>query len=85
MNKPERSFRAGSVCVSVWNNEKTDPKGKTKEFKTVTFERSYKDKDDEWQKTNSFGINDIPKAITALGRAYEYLTLKEDVREELVV
>jgi len=33
----------------------------------------YRDKAGQWQGTNSLSINDLPKAITALQQAYEYL------------
>lgn len=80
MTKPEQKFRVGCVSATIWNNEaKKD--GKIKEFKTVSFERNYKDKDGDWQATSSLNINDLPKAMVVLGKAYEYLTLR-DAKEE---
>jgi len=40
-------------------------------------QRNYKDKEGRWAKANSFRVNDIPKAIVALQKAYENLTVKE--------
>ena len=37
MAKPEQKFRAGLISATVWNNEKDG-----KEFKTVSFEKNYK-------------------------------------------
>ena len=81
MNKPEQKFRVGNVSATIWKNEiKKD--GKIKEFKTVTFERIYKDKEDEWQTSNSLNVQDLPKAMTVLGKAYEYLSLKSETKEK---
>ncbi|MBW2987294.1 hypothetical protein KY336_01975 [Candidatus Woesearchaeota archaeon] len=74
--KPEQKFRVGNISATVWKNEaKRD--GKISQFKTVSFERNYKDKDDEWQTSNSMTVNDLPKAMVVLGKAYEFLALKQ--------
>ena len=36
-------------------------------------QRNYKDKEGNFKHTTSFGANDIPKAILALSKAYDYL------------
>ena len=74
MNKPETKFRAGTITATIWKNT-SQKGGEEKEYKTVTFERSYKDKSDEWKTTNSMMVSDLPKAMVVLGKAYEYLTL----------
>ncbi len=70
-SKPEH-VRVGSIEVAIWvnNNGKGD-------YQTVTMQRSYKDKDDKWAKTNTLRVNDIPTAILALEKAYEKIVLKE--------
>lgn len=73
-NLPEKKFKAGSVNCTLWVNRK---KEELKTFRTVTLERNYKDKNDNWQSTNSFRINDLPKAMLVLSKAYEYLVLKD--------
>jgi len=77
---PLKKFRAGAIVATIWNNE-TEKDGKKVDYKTVSFERSYKDKNDEWQTTNSLRINDLPKATLVLGKAFEFLSLNE-VEEE---
>jgi hypothetical protein len=52
--------------------------GRTVELPKVILEVRYKDKGGNWQGTNSLSINDIPKAILALQKSYEYLTEKKD-------
>jgi len=39
----------------------------------VVIEVRYKDKQDQWNGTNSLSLNDLPKAIQALQKAFEYL------------
>jgi len=74
MAKPIKKFSAGGVQVAVWENEGKEGK----QFYSVSIDRRYKDKNDEWKSTNSFKATDLPKAVLALNKAYEYLTLKDD-------
>jgi len=73
MSSPIKKFSAGGIQVAIWENEGKD--GRT--FNSVSFDRRYKDDKDEWKSTNSLKTNDIPKAIIALQKSYEYLVLKE--------
>lgn len=80
-NLPEKKFRAGAVAATIWSNEIVKDNKKIS-YKTISFERSYKDKEDVWKQTNSLRTTDIPKAMLVLGKAYEYLTLNSDEIEE---
>ena len=73
MNSPVKRFGAGAVQVAVWENDGKDGE----KFNTVSIQRNYKDKNDEWKSSSSMKISDIPKAILALQKTYEYLVLKE--------
>ena len=81
-NLPEINFRAGAIVATIWNNENTTKEGEKVVYKTVSFERTYKDKDDNWQTTNSLRMNDLPKASLVLNKAYEHLALSESIVEE---
>jgi hypothetical protein len=81
-NLPEKKFRAGAIAATVWANE-TVRDGKKISYKTISFERSYKDKDDTWKQTNSLRTTDIPKAVLVLSKAYEYLALNADEEEDI--
>ena len=81
-NLPEKKFRAGAIAATVWANE-TVRDGKKISYKTISFERSYKDKDDTWKQTNSLRITDIPKAVLVLSKAYEYSALNNDEEEDI--
>ena len=89
-NKPEKRVSAGAIQASVWRNE-IQKDGKISEYKTISFDRRYKDKKTgEWKSTNSMRITDLPKAIAVLSKVYEYLVIKENddisiIDEEIVM
>ncbi len=76
-NQPEKKFRSGAICATVWNNQ-TEKDGKVIEYRTVSFDRNYQDKNNEWQTTNSLRVNDLPRAALVLQKAYEYIALKPE-------
>ena len=79
MAKPEKVFKMGAVRAAVFRNE-LQRDGQTVPIRKVVIEVRYKDKAGQWQGTNSLSLNDLPKAITALQQAYEYL-LSEPIPE----
>ena len=76
-NKPETVFKIGAVRAAVFRNT-IEKNGQTIELPKVVIEVRYKDKTGQWQGTNSLSINDIPKAILALQKAFEHLTERKD-------
>tara|TARA_Y100000310_G_C20179068_1_gene577262 strand:+ start:128 stop:460 length:333 start_codon:yes stop_codon:yes gene_type:complete len=76
-NLPERKFRAGAISATVWLNKGQRADGEETEYRTISLERSYTDKEGNWQSTNSFRINDLPKARLVLQRAFESIVLNE--------
>ena len=74
--QPDKKFKAGAVAATIWANELKDRQGKSFAVYTVSFERSYLDKDGNWKSTNSLRVNDIPKLRLVAGEAYEYLIRK---------
>ncbi len=73
MAQPEISFRHGPCSASVFTNEYE--RGEEKfAVKSVAFQRSYRDKDGQWKNSSSLKVNDIPKAVLVLNKAFEYLT-----------
>ena len=73
MSKPEISFKVGAVRASVFRNVVVN-NGRQIPLPKVVIEVRYKDKAGQWKGTNSLSLNDIPKAILALQKAFEYLT-----------
>ncbi|MDD3083715.1 MAG: hypothetical protein PHP82_01705 [Candidatus ainarchaeum sp.] len=70
--EPVKKIKVGGIEVAVWKNSSKEGN----EFFTTTMERNYKIEDD-WKKTNSLRNNDLPKAILALQKAFEFVTMKE--------
>ena len=83
MEKPEESFNAGAVQASVFMNIRK-VNGKPTKIPSISFQKRYLD-NGEWKSTTSLGLNDLPKAMLVLLKAYEYLLSKtkdQDVSEE---
>jgi len=76
-NQPEKKFSTGAINATIWKNAGKSKSGEDVEFRTITLQRAYKDKSDQWQHTNSMRVNDLPKAALVLNKAYEYLVLKD--------
>ena len=70
--KPETVFKVGAVRASVFNNT-IEKNGQSVSLPKVAIEVRYKDKTGKWKGTHSLSLNDLPKAILALQKAYEYV------------
>jgi hypothetical protein len=77
MSKPETVFKVGAVRAAVFRNT-IEKNGQSIQLPKVVIEVRYKDKSGQWQGTNSLSINDLPKAILALQKAFEYLMEHKD-------
>ena len=84
-NHPEKKFRAGGISATVWKNPSKRKDGSVGAFRTISLERSYKDKNNAWQTTNSFRINDLPRAELVLRQAFEYAIQTNEASEEDVL
>ena len=80
MPKPEQKFQAGGIEASIFENE-IQHNGKKINIKKVAFQKRYKS-DQGWKTTYSLDINDIPKAILVLSKAYEFLVLNANSHTE---
>lgn len=71
-SRPEKIIMIGPCRVSVFRNlcMKGD---KEIEIPKVVLEVRYKDKQGRWRGTHGMTIREIPKAILALQKAYDYL------------
>ncbi len=76
-NTPEKKFSTGAISATVWKNSGKTKEGEETEYRTISIDRRYKDKNDEWQSTNSLRVNDLPKAALVLTEAYKYLVLRD--------
>ncbi|MBI4738620.1 hypothetical protein HY772_03525 [Candidatus Woesearchaeota archaeon] len=74
-NQPEKTFRVGPVKATVWRNVSQTEKGAV-EYLSVSFDRRYMDRQtNTWKSSSSLRANDLPKAVLALNKAYEYVVL----------
>lgn len=80
--QPEITFRHGPCSASVFENEYERAEEKFT-VRRVSFQRRYRDKNGDWQSTQVLRVDDIPKAILVLNRAYEFLTSNGCGTEEL--
>lgn len=70
--QPEGRFQVGTVSASVFVNEHTRSDGSTFQVRNTVLQRTYTKDDGTYGTTTSFGINDLPKAVLALVRAYAH-------------
>ncbi len=82
MPKPEKKFQAGGIEASIFENE-VQQNGKPIKIKKVAFQKRYKSSDGSWKSTGSLDINDLPKAILVLSKAYEYLALSPESSDKI--
>lgn len=75
--KPIKRICVGAISASIFMN-KVKMNGQEVDSPSVQLQRAYKDRSGNWQHTGSLNQNDLPKAVLALQKAYEALTLKGD-------
>ena len=77
MSKPEKVFKIGAVRASIFRNA-IERQGKQVMLPKVVLEVRYRDKSGTWKGTNSLSLNEVPKAVLALQKAFEYLSEKKE-------
>lgn len=75
--QPVKKFKVGAVQVAVWENKVANRDGSEELLHSATIERRYKDAKGNWQSSGSLHAADLPKAILALSKAYEFVALEE--------
>lgn len=78
MTQPIKKIKAGAITAALWENKGKGKEGNETTFHTVSLTRGYKDKEGNWQNTQSLRVEDLPKARLVLDKAYEELVLIED-------
>lgn len=71
-NKPIKKYKGKNVSLSVWENKTQDDVV----LHSFSFQKSYKDQEDEWKQTTVLSINDLPVLKTLLDEAYRDFLLK---------
>lgn len=57
-NRPVHSIRYGTIRAAIWRNV-VDLGAASREMYGVTFNRSYRDADNQWKDSASFGVEDL--------------------------
>ena len=83
-DKPIKDFRSGSIQASVWQNEVED-KDKTVVRHSVRIQKRFKNKEDEYENTNYYFRDDLPKLILVAQKAFEFISLTESKDAEETV
>ncbi len=78
MKGPLKKFRAGQITCALWENE-AKVNGRSVRMLKATVERRYKDKNNQWQNTSSFGRNDIPLVKYCLDKAFAHMVEERSV------
>ena len=82
---PEKTFSDGALSIAIWNNTKeATADGPARIFHTITHERRYKNKDDEWKYTAQLRKRDLLPMTRLLQKAYDYILSveKPDISDE---
>ena len=62
MAKPEKVIKMGAVRASIFRNV-IERDGRSIDIPKIVLEVRYRDKSGQWQGSNSFSTNEVPKAI----------------------
>ncbi|MBT4482601.1 MAG: hypothetical protein HOC71_02875 [Candidatus Latescibacteria bacterium] len=77
-NKPIRTYKAGGVKASVFEN-KAEYNGKQTTMYRVALDKTYKDSNGNWKSTSSFNATtELNRAILVLQKAYEFCVKLEE-------
>ena len=85
-SKPIKDFRAGNIQASVWRNE-VQKDGQTVVRYQVKIQKQFRKDDGNYQETNYYFRDDIPRLILVAQKAFEYISLNEskDAEESVPV
>ena len=73
MAQPDIVFKHGACHAAVFSKEVTHGE-RTFQARSVSFQKRYRDKNGEWQTSSYLDVNDLPKAVLVLQKAFDYLT-----------
>jgi len=65
---PVKTFRLGRIKAAVWENESDE-----RRFYNVTFARTYRDEQQNYHDTESFGRDDLPLVAKVADQAHTYI------------
>lgn len=84
-NKPVRRFQSGRITASVWRNVRKLDTGEDATMFSVSLDKRYRDNEGNWQGSSSLCMNEIPRAVIVLNKAYEFLAMKDSSENEIQI
>ena len=72
-NRPAHTIRYGAVRAAIWRNV-VDNGNATRPLYCVTFSRSYKDGENHWKESASFGTDDLLVLAKVADEAHTWIT-----------
>ena len=75
-DKPIKDFKSGNIQASIWRNE-VDKDGQTVIRHSVRIQKRFRNDDGDYQETNYYFRNDIPRLILVAQKAFEFIALSE--------
>ena len=72
--KPIRTFRCGSIQLSIWADGKVID-NEVVEVHSIKIDRAYK-QGDRWEHTNTLNVEDLPKVALLAHEAYKCLRMR---------
>lgn len=81
-NRPVHNVRYGAIKAAVWRNV-VDNGNASRPMYNVTFSRSYKDGEDNWRDSQSFGYDDLLVVAKAANDCHSWIAgqLARDAQE----
>ena len=80
-SKPIKDFRSGNIQASIWRNE-VDKDGQTVVRHSVRIQKQFRNDEGDYQETNYYFRDDIPKLILVAQKAFEFISLSESKEAE---
>ena len=71
-NRPVHTIRYGAIQAAVWRNI-VDNSNASRPMYGVTFSRSYKDDDNNWKDSASFGLDDLLLVAKIADEAHSWI------------
>lgn len=80
-SKPIKDFRSGNIQASIWRNE-AEKDGQTVVRHSVRIQKQFRNDGGDYQETNYYFRDDIPKLILVAQKAFEFIALSESKEAE---
>jgi hypothetical protein len=79
-NRPAQTIRYGAVRAAIWRNI-VDNGNASRPMYCVTFSRSFKDAQNNWKETGSFGFDDLLLLAKVADEAHSWIAKQRSARD----